>query len=98
MKKNKEKRASSLNSLLRVLTVVLFGVLVAFFVKTQADIDQMEEQLRQTELQVIQQKIYNQDLEMTLQDQQTLLERTAREKLDYAHPEERVFEDASGVK
>lgn len=97
-KEKKENKRSSVDALIRVLTVLLFAVLVAFFVKTQADIEQMEAQLGELDEQVVQQQLANKDLELSLRDDQEYLERAAREKLDYAHPEERVFVDASGVK
>lgn len=93
-----EKRRSSLDGLIRVMTVVLFAVLVGFFIKTQADVDRMEERLADVTQQVEHQRLMNKDMELTLRDDKAFLERAAREKLDYAHPEERVFIDASGVK
>lgn len=96
-KEKKENGRSSVDGLIRVLTVLLFAVLVAFFVKTQADIERMESQLGELDEQVVQQQLVNKDLELNLRDNQEYLERAAREKLDYAHPEERVFVDASGV-
>lgn len=93
-----EKRRSSLDNLIRVMTVVLFAVLVGFFIKTQADVDRMEDTLTSVTNQVEHQRLVNKDLELTLRDNEAFLERAAREKLDYAHPEERVFVDASGVK
>lgn len=84
--------------MIRVLAVFLFVVLVAFFVKTQTDVDNMEAQLMDITQMVEGQRLKNKDLELSLRDNQEYLERTAREKLDYAHPEERVFVDASGVK
>lgn len=93
-----EKRHSSLDTIIRVMTVVLFAVLVGFFIKTQADVDSMEETLAGVTAQVEHQRLVNKDLELTLRDDEEFLERAAREKLDFAHPEERVFIDASGVK
>lgn len=93
-----EKRRSSLDNLIRVMTVVLFALLVGFFIKTQADVDRMEETLAGITDQVEHQRLVNKDLELTLRDNEAFLERAAREKLDFAHPEERVFIDASGVK
>lgn len=98
MRVKSEKRRSSLDNLIRVMTVVLFALLVGFFIKTQADVDRMEETLTSVTNQVEHQRLVNKDLELTLRDNEAFLERAAREKLDYAHPEERVFIDASGVK
>lgn len=97
-KERKEKKGSTLDSLIRVATIVLFAVLVAFFIKTQTDIEHMESQLGDINELVEHQRLVNKDLELSLKSDDTYLERAAREKLDYAHPEERVFVDASGVK
>ncbi|MEG0754307.1 MAG: septum formation initiator family protein [Angelakisella sp.] len=97
-RKKSEKRRSSLDTLIRVMTIVLFTVLVGFFIKTQADVEAMEEKLSDVTRQVEHQRLVNKDLELTLRNDKDFLERTAREKLDYAHPEEKVFVDASGVK
>ncbi|MEG2086838.1 MAG: septum formation initiator family protein [Angelakisella sp.] len=84
--------------MIRIVMVLLLGVLVAFFIKTQADVENMEQQLQSINQQVEHQRLVNKDLELSLRSSDEYLKRTAREKLDYAHPEERVFIDASGVK
>ncbi|MEG1778067.1 MAG: septum formation initiator family protein [Angelakisella sp.] len=94
----KEKKRSSLDTLIQVMTIVLFAILVGFFIKTQTGVDIMEEKLSEVTEQVEHQRLVNKDLELTLRDNEEFLERTAREKLEYAHPEEKVFVDASGVK
>lgn len=97
-KEKKEKKHSSIDVLIQVAMIVLFAVLVAFFIRTQVDVESMETQLGSITQQVEQQRLLNKDLELSLRDNNHYLERTAREKLDYAHPEERVFVDVSGVK
>lgn len=97
-KAKKEKNKSSIDRLVSIITALLFVVLVAFFIKTQADIESMEGSLNEITAQVEHQRLVNRDLELSLLDDNEYLKRTAREKLDYAHPEERVFIDASGVK
>lgn len=87
-----------MDTILKVLTLVLLVVLVAFFVRTQADVESMEDQLAVLTEQTERARLENKDMEYSLRDEQKYLERTAREKEDFAHPEERVFVDASGVK
>lgn len=87
-----------MDAILKVLTMVLLVVLVAFFFKTQADVEGMEADLNQLTEQTERTRLENKDMEYSLRDEQKHLERTARENADFAHPEERVFVDASGVK
>lgn len=87
-----------MDAILKILTVVLMVVLVAFFFKTQADVEGMETELSLLTEQTERTRLENKDMEYSLRDEQKHLERTARENADYAHPEERVFVDASGVK
>lgn len=49
------------------------------------------------EEQVELQRLKNKDAELSLREDEKTLERTAREKLDYAHPDERIFVDISGT-
>lgn len=97
-KEKKIKKNSSVDSLIRVMVFLLFAILIAFFVKTQSDVERMESQLLDITQKVEHQRLVNKDLELSLRDDGEYLERAAREKLDYAHPEERVFIDASGIK
>lgn len=97
-KEKKIKKNSSVDSLIRVMVFLLFAILIAFFVKTQSDVERMESQLLDITQKVEHQRLVNKDLELSLRDDEEYLERAAREKLDYAHPEERVFIDASGIK
>ena len=57
----------------------------------------MQQQLVAMEEQVELQRLKNKDAKLSLREDSSTLERTAREKLDYAHPDERVFVDISGA-
>ena len=57
----------------------------------------MQQQLVAMEEQVELQRLKNKDAKLSLREDSNTLERTAREKLDYAHPDERVFVDISGT-
>ncbi|MCI9194786.1 MAG: hypothetical protein HFF14_04355 [Angelakisella sp.] len=65
--------------------------------KTKLDVAQMQQQLVAMEEQVELQRLKNKDAKLSLREDSSTLERTAREKLDYAHPDERVFVDISGA-
>ena len=91
-KRNRKTNPFSINSLLRFACV--FAV---YFVKTKLDVAQMQEQLMAMEEQVELQRLKNKDAKLSLREDSSTLERTAREKLDYAHPDERVFVDISGA-
>ena len=87
----------SINSLLRLACVLLTILFVVYFVKTRLDIVEMQEQLMAMEEQVELQRLKNKDAQLSLREDEDTLERAAREKLDYAHPDERVFVDISGA-
>ena len=87
----------SINSLLKIACILLLVLFVVYFVKTKLDIAKMQEQLVEMEQQVEQQELENKDAELALRQDEETMERTAREKLDYAHPDERVFVDISGA-
>ncbi len=86
------------NRLLKLLTLVLLLSLVIYCVKTQRDIAAMRGKLDAVQQQVEQQRLVNKDLELSLRRDDSYMERSARENLDYAHPEERVYVDTSGAK
>ena len=94
----KDNKKTSLDTIIGFLTMLFAVILVVFFMKTQGDISRMEEELLDVEKMVEHQRLVNKDLEITLREEDSYFERMAREKLDYAHPEERVFIDASGAK
>ena len=87
----------SINSLLKFACFFLSILFVVYFVKTRLDIVEMQEQLMAMEEQVELQRLKNKDAELSLREDEKTLERTAREKLDYAHPDERIFVDISGT-
>lgn len=86
----------SINSLLRIACVLLCILFAVYFVKTRLDIAAMQEQLLAMEEQVELQRLKNRDVELALREDDETMERAAREKLDFAHPDERVFVDISG--
>ena len=94
----KENKQTSLDTVISALTMIFAIVLIVFFMKTQADISRMEAELLEVENSVEHQRLVNEDLEITLRDEDDYYQRIAREKLDYAHPEEHVYIDASGAK
>ena len=79
----------SINSLLRIACVLLCILFAVYFVKTRLDIAAMQEQLLAMEEQVELQRLKNRDVELALREDEDTMERAAREKLDYAHPEDR---------
>lgn len=94
--KNKPEK-SRLDSLLKLIILVLLALFVFFFVKTKMNIADMQKQLEALEAQVEEQKLINKDMELMLRDQEAYMERSARENLDYADPEEEVYVDISGA-
>lgn len=87
----------SINSLLKFACFFLSLLFIVYFVKTKLDIVDMREQLAAMEQQVELQRLKNKDVELSLREDDETMERTAREKLDYAHPDERIFVDISGT-
>ena len=96
-KRNRKTNPFSINSLLRFACVFLCVLFAVYFVKTKLDVAQMQQQLVAMEEQVELQRLKNKDAKLSLREDSSPLERTAREKLDYAHPDERVFVDISGA-
>ena len=96
-KRNRKTNPFSINSLLRLTCVFLCVLFAVYFVKTKLDVAQMQQQLVAMEEQVELQRLKNKDAKLSLREDSSTLERTAREKLDYAHPDERVFVDISGA-
>ncbi len=102
MKKAKAKAKSrsaglSYNSILKVVILILLVVLAVYYVRAKIQIAAVQEELAQLEEQIETQKLINKDARLALREDDTYMERAAREKLDYAHPEERVFVDVSGI-
>ncbi len=97
-KKKAESKGFSYNFILKMVILVLCIVLVAYFVKTRMEITAIQNELADLEEQIETQKLINKDARLALREDENYMERAAREKLDYAHPEERVFVDVSGMK
>ena len=87
----------SINSLLKFACFFLTLLFIVYFVKTKLDIVKMQDELAAMEQQVELQRLKNKDAELSLREDDETMERTAREKLDYAHPDERIFVDISGT-
>lgn len=96
-KQGRRANPFSINSLLRIACVLLCVLFAVYFVKTRLDISAMREQLVAMEEQVELQRLKNRDAELALREDDDTVERAAREKLDYAYPDERVFVDISGA-
>lgn len=94
--KNKPEK-SRLDSLLKLIILVLLALFVFIFVKTKINIADMQKQIEALEAQVEEQKLINKDMELMLRNQEAYMERSARENLDYADPEEEVYVDISGA-
>ncbi len=96
---SRKERANpfSINSLLKFACIFLGILLAVYFVKTKLDIVEMQEQLTEMNQQVELQRLKNKEAELSLRDDDETMERAAREKLDYAHPDERIFVDISGT-
>ena len=96
---SRKERANpfSINSLLKFAFIFLGILLVIYFVKTQLDMIEMQEQLVEMQQQAELQRLRNKDAELSLREDDETMERAAREKLDYAHPDERIFVDISGT-
>ena len=100
MKNNKAKAAKSFgyNSVLKIIVLVLLLVLVVYFIRARMEIADIQNELANLEEQIETQKLINKDARLALREDSSYMERAAREKLDYANPEERVFVDASGIR
>lgn len=96
-KKSERSNPFSINSLLKYACFFLTILFAVYFVKTKLDIVDMRQQLVAMEEQVELQRLKNKDAELSLREDEKTIERTAREKLDYAHPDERIFVDISGT-
>lgn len=98
MAKPKQKvNPFSINSLLKFACILLCVLFAVYFVKTRLDINAMQQRLVAMEEQVELQRLKNRDAELALREDDDTVERAAREKLDYAYPDERVFVDISGA-
>ena len=89
--------SGSLNSILKIASILLLLIFAVCFVKTRLDITRMQQEIAEMDQRVEQQALENKDAQLALRQDEETMERTAREKLDYAHPDERVFVDISGA-
>ncbi len=96
--KTKLKKGFSYNTVLKMIILTLLVVLAVFFFKSRADISSVKKDLAALEEQIETQKLMNKDVLYALREDESKMERAAREELDYAHPEEKVFVDVSGIK
>lgn len=87
----------SINSLLKAACILLCILFAVYFVKTRLDVAEMRQRIVAMEEQVELQRLKNRDAQLALREDDGTMERAAREKLDYAHPDERVFVDISGA-
>lgn len=81
------------------LAVVAFGVYtIATIVTQQIEIREQEAYLENIQQQCEAQEMENLEVERLLSqgDDESYVEKVARDKLDYAYPDEKVFVDASG--
>ena len=93
------KAPAKKKNLLFRLSTLLFTLYVVFsLVQIQGEIQESRELLAQLEQQNEEQRIANKELERILSDgtQEEYIERSAREKLGFAYPEEQVLIDISG--
>ena len=97
MSRKERENPFSINSLLKFACVFLGILFAVYFVKTRLDIQEMQEQLAGMHQQVELQRLKNKDAELSLREDDETMERAAREKLDFAHPDERIFVDISGT-
>ncbi len=79
------------------LCVIYFTVTL---VNTQLEIAAKKEELSQAEILCEQQRIANKETQraLLLGEEEEYIARAARDKLGFAHPDERVFVDISGIK
>ena len=96
-KQGRRANPFSINSLLKAACVLLCILFAVYFVKTRLDVAEMQQRLVAMEEQVELQRLKNRDVQLALREDDETMERAAREKLDYAHPDERVFVDISGA-
>lgn len=99
MKKEVKKKNSSFRSRLLKIAVAFASVyLVVSFISGQIEVAAKQHQLAEITAQVEQQAEKNKELQamMDAENEDTYIERIAREKLGYAYPNERIFVDISG--
>jgi len=87
----KARQGNPVNGIIKIVTVVLLVALVVFFIKTRLDIREMSEQLGKVQEDIEMQTIMNEDAQLQLREDEEFLRKEAREKLDYADPQEKVF-------
>ena len=93
------KKEKAKNHIFLRLAVVAFGVYtIATLVTQQIEIRVQKAYLENIQQQCEAQEMENLEVERLLSqgDDESYVEKVARDKLDYAYPDEKVFVDASG--
>lgn len=69
-------------------------------IASRIELSSKNRELEQIQVKVEQQRIENKETErlISMNEDKKYIERIARDKLDYAYPDERVFIDISGTK
>lgn len=83
---------------LRILTLCVLIYVAVSFVQLQVELSEKRGELALLEKQVEDQLLENQELRSLLDMRQddAYIERVARDRLDYAYPDEKVYIDISG--
>lgn len=84
--------------LVKLVFLALAVYVVISFVQLQVELSAKQEKLAQLEAQYAQQLLTNEELQgvLALGEDEEYYERMARERLNYAYPDEQVFIDVSG--
>lgn len=93
----KKKRGSALIKIIVSLCIAYF---MFSLIASRIELSSKNRELEQIQVQVEQQRIENKETErlISMNEDKKYIERIARDKLDYAYPDERVFIDISGTK
>ena len=83
---------------LRVLTLGVLVYVAVSFIQLQVELNQKRGELAMLEKQVEDQLLENQELRslLDMRQDEKYIERVARDRLDYAYPDEKVYIDISG--
>ena len=91
-------RKKKKSMILRLLLIAVVVYVAVSFVQLQLDLSEKRLELASVEKAVTEQLLENQELEamLTARQEDDYIEWVARERLDYAFPDEKVFVDISG--
>lgn len=83
---------------LRILTLGVLVYVAVSFIQLQVELNQKRGELAMLEKQVEDQLLENQELRslLDMRQDEKYIERVARDRLDYAYPDEKVYIDISG--